>query len=1120
MDLKNKNLILCCSLLFLCLFFFSNADVINAQTTGYENGAWCGTAAQGQWSSLSWTSGCLCATGYQMSSLVDFADNKFWNPTAAKYYWTWTCGQFDANGFVVVGTNRSCSAWYKATGPAGGCVSGPQAGQCGTANRTYAYSESAWGSYTFCSVGTPNPASPAFPAGGSSRTWTCSGVNGGAVSGTCTATHSNARPGVCGTANRTYAQSETGWGSYSFCNPGSPNPGSLSFPAAGSSTTWVCNGLSGGTASGTCTAKHAKNGQCGTASGVNFTQSSTAWGTYTQCASGTPSSTLFPSVGASRTWTCSGTNGGTASGNCVAYHSQNGTCGSANRTYAYADTGWGSYTFCGIGTASPAGPTFPAVGNSTTWVCNGVYGGTASGNCTAIHSSTRNGACGTANGRTYLQADTAWGTYTQCSVGTPSTTTFPAAGSSTTWTCSGVAGGSQSGNCTANHAKNGVCGTASGKTYASSATAYSPDVQCSSGTSSNTAFPAQNSSITWTCSGTNGGTASGNCTASRSAPVVNGQCGTASGKTYSSSVTAYAPDTQCSAGNSTNAAFPAQGGSVTWVCNGVNGGTNSGTCSASRSSPPGSCGTAHTHGYYSTADIDTAAERCSAGTFTSFTDNGSSWSWGCSGGGTTTCTANKVACGTYHNTTRRDQPATNLCQYGTNTTVSLTGNSWLWNCTNSPGTNAGCFTYKTTCGTSNGATLPSAPATNLCATNGGNASAVTTGSTNYTWTCTGSDGLAVSCSANKSAPIVNGVCGTAHTHGYYSTADIDTAAERCSAGTFTSFTDNGSSWGWSCNGSGGGTSATCNANKVACGTYHNTIRRDQPATNLCQYGTNTAVSLAGTSWLWSCTNNPGTDAGCFTYKTTCGSAAGGTYSSPPVSNLCATNGGNASAVTTNTGTYTWTCTGEDNLAVSCTANRSNNGVCGNASGKTYASNITAYAPDLQCSAGNSTNTTFPAQNSSVIWVCSGINGGTNSPNCTASRSAAPINGTCGSAKDKTYAASATAYAPDVQCSLGTSTNTAFPAQGGSATWVCNGANGGTNSSSCTAYREAVVTCGEANARVFTNMPTTNLCSDGSGAPPIIVTGTGTASDPWEWTCGSDSCSAAKVNLPSWHEGGN
>ncbi|MFA5013348.1 MAG: hypothetical protein WC520_02155, partial [Candidatus Paceibacterota bacterium] len=237
MDLKNKNLILCCSLLFLCLFFFSNADVINAQTTGYENGAWCGTAAQGQWSSLSWTSGCLCATGYQMSSLVDFADNKFWNPTAAKYYWTWTCGQFDANGFVVVGTNRSCSAWYKATGPAGGCVSGPQAGQCGTANRTYAYSESAWGSYTFCSVGTPNPASPAFPAGGSSRTWTCSGVNGGAVSGTCTATHSNARPGVCGTANRTYAQSETGWGSYSFCNPGSPNPGSLSFPAAGSSTT-------------------------------------------------------------------------------------------------------------------------------------------------------------------------------------------------------------------------------------------------------------------------------------------------------------------------------------------------------------------------------------------------------------------------------------------------------------------------------------------------------------------------------------------------------------------------------------------------------------------------------------------------------------------------------------------------------------------------------------------------------------------------------------------------------------------------------------------------------------------------------------------------------------------
>ena len=238
-------------------------------------------------------------------------------------------------------------------------------------------------------------------------------------------------------------------------------------------------------------------------------------------------------------------------------------------------------------------------------------------------------------------------------------------------------------------------------------------------------------------------------------PAVNGSCGTAKGHTYLYSDTDWPPYTLCATGTPTaGLTFPVPGGGAVWTCYGSNGGTNDDTCSAVRTSTPvnGACGTADTHGYYQTADIDTAAERCSAGTFTSFTDNGSSWSWGCggTGGGTTaTCNANKVACGTYHNTVRRDEPATNLCQYGTNTTVTLAGTSWLWSCTNSPGTDAGCYTYKTTCGSANGATYSFPPTINLCATNGGTASSVTTGATTYTWTCTGSDSLAVNCSANK-----------------------------------------------------------------------------------------------------------------------------------------------------------------------------------------------------------------------------------------------------------------------------------------------------------------------------------------------------------------------------------
>ncbi len=172
------------------------------------------------------------------------------------------------------------------------------------------------------------------------------------------------------------------------------------------------------------------------------------------------------------------------------------------------------------------------------------------------------------------------------------------------------------------------------------------------------------------------------------------------------------------------------------------------------------------------------------------------------------------------------------------------------------GSNASCSANLITngiCGSSNGGSFPSAPTTNLCSA--GTASAVS-GSGPWTWTCNGiNGGTTASCSASLSS--VSGSCGTANGHGYSSTSYIDTSAERCAAGTFTSFTDAGSSWTWSCTGSGGGTTASCSANKVSCGTYHNTVRRDQPSTNLCAYGTNTTLSLSSNIWYWSCTNNPG-----------------------------------------------------------------------------------------------------------------------------------------------------------------------------------------------------------------------------------------------------------------------
>ncbi|MDA3814944.1 MAG: hypothetical protein PF549_01095 [Patescibacteria group bacterium] len=62
----------------------------------------------------------------------------------------------------------------------------------------------------------------------------------------------------------------------------------------------------------------------------------------------------------------------------------NGTCGSYNEnTYYPDDTDWGSGAFCLSGAASPSSPSFPAIGSTTTWTCEGLNGGDPSEDCTA-----------------------------------------------------------------------------------------------------------------------------------------------------------------------------------------------------------------------------------------------------------------------------------------------------------------------------------------------------------------------------------------------------------------------------------------------------------------------------------------------------------------------------------------------------------------------------------------------------------------------------------------------------------------------------------------------------------------------------------------------------------------
>ena len=163
-------------------------------------------------------------------------------------------------------------------------------GACGTANKTYPAGSTAFGSYTLCSAGTSNPASPVFPTILSpTTTWVCNGLNGGTTSPTCTA--SLTVNGACGTANKTYPAGSTAFGSYTLCSAGTSNPASPVFPTIPSpTTTWVCNGLNGGAVSSVCTATLTPPASCvltGPANvlqneDVNFTMS------YSDMGSGTP----------------------------------------------------------------------------------------------------------------------------------------------------------------------------------------------------------------------------------------------------------------------------------------------------------------------------------------------------------------------------------------------------------------------------------------------------------------------------------------------------------------------------------------------------------------------------------------------------------------------------------------------------------------------------------------------------------------------------------------------------------------------------------------------------------------------------------------------------------------
>lgn len=221
--------------------------------------------------------------------------------------------------------------------------------------------------------------------------------------------------------------------------------------------------------------------------------------TIPHCAAGCAVGDLqgFSQTSTQYLWNCLGSYGGTTA-HCVLDKTVNGACGTTNNactTGTLSDIAdsttqylWNCVgTYCVYGgyynlqfpgtTASCSLPkpvngvcgttnnactagTWSDIADSTTqylWKCVGTNGGTTA-SC-SLPKPVITGACGTANGHVYLATDPqSWGSYSLCTTpgGTnPSSPSPPQQGSFTTWTCLGSNGGSPSPTCTASRA---LCG--------------------------------------------------------------------------------------------------------------------------------------------------------------------------------------------------------------------------------------------------------------------------------------------------------------------------------------------------------------------------------------------------------------------------------------------------------------------------------------------------------------------------------------------------------------------------------------------------------------------------------------------------------------------------------------
>ncbi|MCX6722364.1 MAG: NHL repeat-containing protein, partial [Candidatus Staskawiczbacteria bacterium] len=946
--------------------------------------------------------------------------------------------------------------------------------------------------------------------------------------------------GACGLANGTPASSAP---------TASAGPTNLCFTTFATPVvsgtgpwSWQCAGSNGGkTAS--CSANYSgasvATGSCGTLTNNNVTWPAGSSPHGALCASGN-SDNFNVGLGTSSpgpvTWHC----GTSPQVTCTAKLAVNGVCGAAKNYSWYPSENLCDVTFS---SSIPVSSVVNASGDGYwSWQCTGANGGTTVSCSTPVPPSQPiNGTCGTLtnSGVAWSAGSTPSGSL--CATGNSDNADVILSSSNpgpVSWNCIGLNGGSNI-NCTAQLKINGTCGPAATK-FAAGTSDFSGYNLCSSGTvnptnynlNSNLSTASPNAS--WNCSGKNGGTST--TTACAASLIVNGACGSANGLQTISKPT-------------TNLCSPATSPTVSgsgpwsWSCTGANGGPTA-DCTASPSASAGACG-AFAKTWLSSETP--SGLLCNSGNPNTSVLLGAyspgPVSWNCVGSSTTaTCTAKLAVNG--------------ACSYCTCDVPPCTNNT---------------IACSTTQASGNGAvgTWPAsyAPSGTVCSSGNFSSFYYSSDGTIANWICagvnTGTSTPNTGTSSCKSISKVNGACGTAAQTFPANTTDFNTGLTLCKSGTPTisslssgSFTlANSYTATWTCNSINEPTSPinqSCSASlaaklavDAACGSANGIVVGTYPTSNLCSItsGTITVVDSAGTTngtvgpWTWYCKGyNGGINKSCNAYPTgvvidgQCGSSNGQTFSIKPTANLCSVT--YVAPNVTGTGDagtpWNWKCYGSNQIQyASCTAFKNTvppvpiAGVCGSASGQTFAS-IPTGNPNL-CSVTYS-NTSISGQGTTATpwkWTCTGLNGGGNST-CTAVAISVtpPVNGVCNPILNEQRSA---LKPTSSLCSTGTATPSTPDGSGTISDpwrWTCSDPALVGGSSACRAFSTSTSTpvngaCGLADQQKFKDTaPTTNLCSTTFANP--VVSGTG----PWTWSCtGLDggttaSCSASSTtNLP-------